>query len=113
MQISIKQYNLSLLKWITEQQVAEIEQAAADKAAEPCPFCGSDDVILYVGYLMGRIAVATKCTNCHCRTEYLTEGTTGIGKWQKTYTLTDRVNEALQTWNRRTQSPPQSQSAER
>lgn len=98
------------LKAIGRQEgIKAFEQEAGQLTALPCPFCGGE-AAAKVGKSFIDLAVNVYCTNCGITTKTRATGQAITGD---IHTVSDRLAQTLAEWNRRTQSPPQSQSAER
>lgn len=88
----------NMIKLVGIRQLEELEKTAEALPALPCPFCGGvPEVQLAITY--GEyVSVYVTCSSCGIRTARLLEGRTITGN---TYSLHDRLLEAVQLWSRR------------
>lgn len=90
--------NPNILSIIGEAQLAELERTADATPALPCPFCGGEpETALYILYGQA-VSIAISCSTCKIGTPKLLEGQTAKGN---TYSLQDRLQQAITLWNRR------------
>lgn len=88
----------------------EAFKAEADLAkAAPCPFCGGA-AAARLGKALTALYVQITCDGCGVNTGALLTGRMASGD---SYTASDRLRQALATWNRRTAPPEGDQSGDR
>ena len=78
--------------------IVQLESAAGQIDAEPCPFCGGS-AALGITSAYGNTAVFIQCAECSVRTELYVAGMNAVTL--KNVTPIERLKQAAAVWNKR------------